>query len=313
MDGRSESVRHSCCTHPSSTGCAASLCDSIFLDPSPSGQETLENLERANLFIVPLDNERRWYRYHHLFADLLRQRLREGAASSTGGKAGPLPSFTVVPAGGTNTTAWDFEAFRHAAAANDIERAERLIEGKGIPLHFRGAVAAILEWLASLPKTVMDARPSLCVRYATLSLVAGQLTGARREAAGCRGSPAGRRAERQGPRPDRADCRPRATLALTRYEPEAMITQARRALEYLRPDSLFSRIRAIWTLGFACQVQGDRAAAGQAYSEAIAISQASGNIRMTIVATISLGAIQEMENDLHRAAETFRSGLQLAR
>ena len=59
-----------------------------------------------------------------------------------------------------------------------------------------------------------------------------------------------------------------------------MITQARRALEYLHPDNFFSRIRAIWTLGFAYQVQGDRAAASQAYAEAMAISQASGNIRM---------------------------------
>src|SRR2546429_5281639 len=60
------------------------LCDAVLLDPSASGQETLEYLERANLFIVPLDNERRWYRYHHLFADLLRQRLHQGTASSTG-------------------------------------------------------------------------------------------------------------------------------------------------------------------------------------------------------------------------------------
>ena len=54
------------------------------MTPSASGQETLEYLEHANLFIVPLDNERRWYRYHHLFADLLRQRLHQSAASSTG-------------------------------------------------------------------------------------------------------------------------------------------------------------------------------------------------------------------------------------
>ena len=60
----------------------------------------------------------------------------------------------------------EIEAFQHAAAANDIERAERLIEGEGMPLHFRGAVATILDWLASLPKAVLDARPSLWVRYA---------------------------------------------------------------------------------------------------------------------------------------------------
>src|SRR5207253_4679762 len=54
-----------------------SLCDAVLLDPSASGQATLEYLEHANLFLVPLDNERRWYRYHHLFADLLRQRLQQ--------------------------------------------------------------------------------------------------------------------------------------------------------------------------------------------------------------------------------------------
>src|SRR5262249_14400233 len=60
------------------------LCDAVLLCPAASGQKTLEYLEHANLFIVPLDNERRWYRYHHLFADLLRQRLRQSLASSTG-------------------------------------------------------------------------------------------------------------------------------------------------------------------------------------------------------------------------------------
>ena len=61
------------------------LCDAVLCDSSAAGQATLEYLERANLFLVPLDNERRWYRYHHLFADLLRQRLHQ-----TGGSAGDV-------------------------------------------------------------------------------------------------------------------------------------------------------------------------------------------------------------------------------
>ena len=290
------------------------LCDAVLGSPSASGQETLEYLERANLFIVPLDNERRWYRYHHLFAELLRQRLHQSASS--GNEEGGVAEYHIRASQWYEDHGLEIEAFQHAAAANDIERAERIIEGKGIPLHFRGAVAAILDWLASLPKTVLDARPSLCVRYATLSLVAGQTTGVEEK---LQAAEAALAAALQGAEPDNKTrdligqiAAARATLALTRYQPEAMITQARRALEYLPPDNLFSRIRAIWTLGFAYQVQGDRAAAGQAYTEAIAISQASGNIRMTIVATISLGAIQEFENQLYQAAETFRSGLQLA-
>jgi LuxR family maltose regulon positive regulatory protein len=290
------------------------LCDAVLGSPSASGQETLEYLEHANLFIVPLDNERRWYRYHHLFAELLRQRLQQSISS--GNEEGGVPEYHIRASVWYEDHGLEIEAFQHAAAGNDIERAERIIEGKGIPLHFRGAVATILDWLASLPKTIMDSRPSLCVRYATLSLVAGQTTGVEEK---LQAAEAALAAALQGAEPDNKTrdligqiAASRATLALTRYQPEAMITQARRALEYLPPDNFFSRIRAIWTLGFAYQVQGDRAAARQAYTEAIAISQASGNIRMNIVATISLGAIQELENHLYQAAETFRGGLQLA-
>jgi len=286
------------------------LCDAVLLDPSAPGQAKLEYLEHSNLFTVPLDNERHWYRYHHLFGDLLRQRLGQSLTPKA------IAEDHIRASEWCENNGLAFEAFRHATAANDIERAERIIQGEGIPLHFRGVVAAILGWLASLPKSVLDARPSLCVRYATLSLVTGQTTGVEENLQTAETAIAD---TLQGAEPDDKTrsligeiAAARATLALTRYQPEAMITQARRALEYLPPDNLFPRIRAIWTLGFAYQVQGDRAAAGQAYTEAIAISQASGNIRMTIVATISLGAIQELENRLYQAAETFRSGLQLA-
>lgn len=70
----------------------------------------------------------------------------------------------------------DIEAFQHAGAANYVQCAERLIDGKGLHLHLRG-VAAIQDWLATLPNWVLDARPSLWVRSATLALVAGQMSG----------------------------------------------------------------------------------------------------------------------------------------
>ncbi len=214
------------------------------------------------------------------------------------------------------TIALRLEAFQHAAAANDIDRAERIIAGKGIPLHVRGALVPVLNWLASLPKTVLDARPSLGVMYATLALMVGQTTGVEEKLYAAEAALA---SALQGAEPvDKTRdligqiAAARATIALTRYQPKAMITQAHRALEYLHPDNLASRVRAIWTLGFAYQVQGDRASASQAFTEAVAISQASGNIRFTIVATISLAVIQEFENHLYQAVETYRAGLQLA-
>ena len=104
----------------------------------------------------------------------------------------------------------------------------------------------------------------------------------------------------------------RAILALIQYQVETMLEQSRRALEYLPSNSLISRSTATWTLGYAYQLQGDRAAARRALTEAISISQASGNIFTTILATIGLGNVQETENQLYLAAETYRHVLQLA-
>src|SRR5207253_5139784 len=113
------------------------LCDAVLLDPSISGQETLEYLERANLFIIPLNNERRWYRYHHLFADLLRQRLEQGSERKRGAVGGrgpgllagqsptpdrppPTPELHIRASQWYEDNGLDIEAFQHAVAANDI-------------------------------------------------------------------------------------------------------------------------------------------------------------------------------------------------
>jgi LuxR family transcriptional regulator, maltose regulon positive regulatory protein len=288
------------------------LCDAVLLDPSGSGQETLEYLEHANLFLVPLDNERRWYRYHHLFAELLRQRLHQGADSSSEdvGRGG-VAELHIRASQWYEDSGLDIEAFHHAAAANDVDRAERLIEGGGIPRHFRGAVTAVLDWLESLPMTVLDARPSLWVMYASLLLVNGQTAGVEEKLQAAE-------AALQGTEPDDKTrnligqiAAARATLALTRYEVEIMLAQSRRALEYLHPDNLPSRANTTWTLGVAYQQQGDRAAARLAYTEAISLSQASGDIFTTILATLGLGDLQEAENQLYLAAETYRRVLQL--
>ncbi len=119
------------------------LCEAVLCTPAGSGQEILEYLERANLFIIPLDDERRWYRYHHLFADLLQQRLQKSVASSK-----KVEGMGVAELHG-RASLWfedhglDIEAFQHAAAAGEIDRAVRLIEGKEIPLYHRGALVPL--------------------------------------------------------------------------------------------------------------------------------------------------------------------------
>jgi LuxR family maltose regulon positive regulatory protein len=288
------------------------LCDAVLLDASVSGQATLNYLEQANLFLIPLDNERRWYRYHHLFADLLRQRLQQSIASSTADAQSRVNELHLRASQWYEDNGLELEAFHHAAAANDIERAERLIQGKGIPLHFRGAVTAILDWLASLPATVLDARPSLWWRYGSLLLVNGQTTGVEEKLLAAEAALQGAEADDQTRHLIGRIAAARAVLALTRYQVDTMLVQSRRALEYLPPDNLTLRANANWTLGYAYLFRGDRAPARRALTEAIALSQAAGDIFTIILATIGLGNLQEGENRLDLAAETYRRVLQLA-
>src|SRR6266540_6404747 len=152
------------------------LCDAVLLDSPGAGQATLEYLDRANMSIVPLDNERRWYRYHHLFADLLQQRLHQASNSTLASEVGNATELHSRASAWYESQGLEIEAFHHATAANDIERAERIIEGKGVPLHFRGAGVSVLTWLKSLPTTVLNARPSLWVTYASALMMTGQHT-----------------------------------------------------------------------------------------------------------------------------------------
>ena len=284
------------------------LCEAVLRAPAGSGQKTLEYLERANLFIVQLDNERRWYRYHHLFAELLRQRLYQSPSSGT--EEGGVTEYHIRASMWYEENGLEVEAFRHAAAANDIERAERLIDGKGLYLPFRG-VAAMLDWLESLPTTVLDSRPSLWVRSALSSLFTGQTTGVEEKLQAAEDALQGVKADNKTRNLIGQIAGARAILALTQYQIETILAQSRRAMEYLHPRNLSSRATANWTLGFAYMLQGDRAAARQSYMESIRLGQECGNIFTTSLATNDLGYIQEIENQLHQAAETYQHALQL--
>ena len=281
------------------------LCDAVLLDPSAPGQETLEYLERANLFVVPLDNERRWYRYHHLFAELLRQRLQRNAGSSAGDAGWNVAELHIRASQWYEDNGLEIEAFHHAVAAVDVGRAARLVEGEGMPLIFRGAAAPGLSWLEALPKTELDSRPSLWVIGASASLFVSQTASV---------EPKLRAAEEalQSAEPDQRTrdlvghiASIRATLAVTQHQAETIMVQSRRALEYLHPDNLPVRTATTWTLGHAYHLQGDRAAARQAYTEAIAASEAIGHDIIAIMATTGLGNIQETQNQLHEAVHTY--------
>jgi LuxR family maltose regulon positive regulatory protein len=281
------------------------LCEAVLLTPAGSGEVTLAYLERANLFIVPLDNERRWYRYHHLFGELLRKRLGQSLSAEE------VAALHIRASQWYEEHGLGLEAFQHATAANDLDRAERLMVDKSMPLHYRGAVNVILQWLAALPASVLDARPRLRVRSATMALMAGQTTGVEEKLQAAEA--ALQNAELNDQTRDligQIACA-RATLALTQYQMEAMLHQARRALEYLPADDLTFRFTANWILANAYVLQGDRATAGRAITEAVAISQRSQDRFSMILALDTQALVQVLENDLQRAAETYRQALQL--
>ena len=287
------------------------LCDAVLPAPAGSGQAMLEHLERANLFVIPLDNDRCWYRYHHLFAELLRQRLSRGAASAQDGEPGDAATYHIRASRWYEENGLDLDAFQHAAAAHNIDRAEWLIYTKGMPLHLPGAVKAALDWLESLPKEELDARPSLWVTFGSYLLVSGQTTGVEEklqaaEAALQRKEPDDKTQDLHG-----RIASARATLALTRYQVDAMITQSRLTMQHLQPDSQSYRT-ALWTLGFAYQLAGDRVLSRQNYNEAIALSQPIGDIFTTILAMTGLGNIQESENQLPLAFQSYQKVLQLS-
>ncbi|WP_369688920.1 hypothetical protein [Bacillus sp. FJAT-26390] len=142
-----------------------------------SGQEVLEYLEQSNLFLVSLDNERRWYRYHHLFADLLRQRLHQHRTASAGDEGWDVGELHMHASVWYEKNGLEIEAFQHAVAANDVPRAVRLMEGGGMPLHFRGGVTPVMSWLESLPAATLNANPSLLVMHASALLFVSQTTG----------------------------------------------------------------------------------------------------------------------------------------
>lgn len=329
-----------------------SLCDDVLLDPAVSGTESLIDLDRKNLFVVPLDKERRWYRYHHLFADLLRRRLQVNLDASEIAELHRRASVWYENNG------FEIEAFRHAVESYDVERAARLLEGDGMPLHLRGAAGISLSWLESLSASELDARPVLWVIYGSALLIAGKPTGVEHKLRSAEvaladveqdadvrdligliaatratlaslmltGNPDGVERKLQAAETamqiTESDDKTNELVRLITPASDAwiggengidnVIAQSRRALAYLRPDNLPVRTAAAWMLGVACQRLGDHARAREAYNETISNSQAMGNQLMAVMAIIGLGQIQEAENRPGLAAECYQEALRMA-
>jgi LuxR family maltose regulon positive regulatory protein len=214
------------------------LCDAVMQDHE--GHGTLAYLERANLFIVPLDTERRWFRYHHLFADLLRQRLAQRE---------PAAPLLIRASEWFEAQGQPVEAFQHALAAGDIDRAIRLIDGDGMPLYFRGAMAPVVQSLQGLPHSVLDSHPCLWVMLAWALMISGYPT---QMAVKLEGAVQAlqRGADDEGTRDLWGQVAAlKAWVAVAKHDVPSIHAEVQRAFEKLRPHNVWpisSRGIALW-------------------------------------------------------------------
>ena len=273
------------------------LCDA--LTGRTDGQEMLERLERENLFVVALDAERRWYRYHPLFADFLRDRLERESPWRVGELHLDASDWNEQNGGSSS-------AIEHAFSAGDHERAARLME-RGIgQTWYRGEVATLLGWLGRLPREAMRRRPLLMVWYAAALMLTGGPEGAEAlldEAEG---------AVRQ------QDGDPRhvlATAAAVRSQharrlgdAREAVEQARRALALLPGDNLNPRPFVTLCLAEAYSAAGDGEATA-AFAEAAALGRAAGHDYVALSAMASEAHLHLAWGSLRRADEVLGRAL----
>ncbi len=276
------------------------LCDAVM--QAQGGRESLNSLALNNLFVVPLDEDHRWYRYHHLFGAMLQQRLHEREAAS------PLH---------LRASAW-FEsqgmfrqALHHAVAAGDTLRAAQVVQGHGMPLYFLEGAEPVLQWLQDQTPAYLDGHPPLWLMLAWAYLATSQHSRMRAPIVGAEVAIKAA-ADQPAYRSWRGELNAvRAWEAVALCDPVVIEREATLALEWLPPDQLAVRTTAHCALGVAHQFSGDRVAAKRIYGEVVPMAEACGNRMFTIVACIALGHLQEDDNHLHLAARTYGRALQV--
>ncbi len=295
----------------------APLCQAV--TGAADSQAILTRLEGANLFVVPMDSQRHWYRYHQLFADLLRRRLQQAVG---------LPGMTALY---QQACAWYesqgliVEALSQALVARDFEHAAALLERHVLEVFFRGETMLVHNWLKALPESALRPRPLLCAMYANTIAHAGlfqapalQLTETWLQAALAALPAAG-----PDDRPELDLARDfvalsRAYLAFWRGDPlPTVIDLARQALAGLPaagqvpPDSNYLRLRSGLhnNLGLSHLALGDEEAAGRAFVQAREIGEACGDLLNACSAASSQSRILRRHGRLPEAAALCRDVL----
>jgi len=310
-----------------------SLCNAV--TGQDNGKQILESLDRANLFIVPLDEKRHWYRYHHLFADLLRQRLDQKHPEQIS-KLHQLASVWYQ-----QRSLWS-DALHHAFAVEDNERAADLIELAWVPMNTSYQSVTWLGWAKTLPEDLVRSRPVLTTACGWASLDTGDLEAAKfhfRDADRLLDVTKSKNAQLENQTDDTRAAKSRVssgkrnrnilvldkeglrTLAISIANGHAYLAQAlddmdgtveyaQRAIDLLREDEYFERGLSDIILGFAFWARGDLGSAYVAVSDAISNMQSDGKIQFIISFTSYLADIMTAQGCLHETEETYLRSLE---
>ena len=301
------------------------LCDAVcFAETADTGQkevnEMLETLERDNLFVIPLDDKRHWFRYHHLFADVLQARLMKEQPKQ-------VPTLHQRASRWYEQNDLPVDAIRHALVGKDYERAAGLIELTSPAMRSRYQDATLLGWVKALPDELLQTRPVLSVEYAWALLSFGELE---------RGEAHLRDTERwlatisddhkcsdgsatQMVVVDDAAFRllPATIAAAYAFHAGAIgdaprtVTYAKRALELLPEDDHFQRAIPAALLGLAYWASGDLEAASRALTHGMTSLQKDGKILLALSGTPILANIKVAQGRLLEAIRTYEQSFQL--
>ena len=294
------------------------LCDAV--TGQGGGKAMLEALERGNLFLVPLDDRRRWYRYHHLFADVLQARLLDE-------QPGQVPDLHRRASAWHQQNGEPSVAISHALAARDFERAADLAELAIPAMRRTRQEATVRGWLEVIPDEVVQVRPVLSVGFAGALLSVGEFEGVEarlRDAerwldttTGIRQGPQAPSAEMVVVDDDEFRRLPaeielyRAALALVRGDGPGTVRHARRALDLAPADEHLGRASAAALMGLASWASGDLEAGHSGYAECMAGLRRAGHIADTFGCAIALADIRRTQGRLGEAMRTYEQALQL--
>lgn len=283
---------------------SAGLCEAV--TGCQDGQSILQDLHRENIFVIPLDSEGVWFRYHHLFADLLQARLRQSLTAEE------IAALQQRAAGWYENNGLVPEAVNHALAAKDFEKVVELVKQTAHMLIFSGQVSTLRAWLEALPKESFRAHPHLTFYLFWIDILQSKADlseGTIREKEEVfEALPSSSENNHLRGELMSVVCR---AIALSGHTSEG-IRLAQEALAYLPADDLASRARANSALATAYDLEGRAEIAKSLYQESFTQATAAGEYRLAAHTLMVQGLMQMHYGQLHEAAETYQRIVDMA-